>query len=103
MLRPEVDEHVLALEFGLNRQGRFECRDTTAFIHDEWRALRAPFGIEPGRGEGNFDRALFSHAYSPVFSPPARRCRISSGRSSNASAIVSSVIEYRLSGCAASA
>ena len=63
-------------------------------VDDERNALRASLRVEAGGRELDFDRAFRGrHRYSPVLSPVPRRRRMSSGRSSNASAIDSSSIE----------
>ena len=104
MLRPDVDEHVLAFELQRRRLGDREAgvpaKDT---LGDERNPLRAALLGEAARREFDFDRAFGGHDYSPVFSPDAMRARMSSGSSSKASATFSSSIEYFASGLASSA
>ena len=76
----------------LERRQRLHRRDVAAFVRDERHALGTSLGIEPGRGQRDINGAFLGH-YSPVRSPVSIRLRMSSGRSSNASAIESSSIE----------
>ena len=95
VLGPEVDEHVLAFEIGLDRRRRLDHDDVARVVDGErqcaagGRAASRPV-VESATSTVRFVVAI---AYSPVRSPDSRRCCMSFGRSSNASAIESSSFE----------
>ena len=95
MLRPDVDEHVLALEIGLDRRRRVDG-DGVARSRRR-RAGRAADGpAHPGRSSRARLRPCVSSSPSLLSRPSRRRRaarRMSVGRSSNASAIDSSSFE----------
>jgi hypothetical protein len=104
VLRADVDEHVLALELGLERRRRLERHGLPAVVDHERHALRPPVGPDPVRRERHLDGALGRrHASPPLLGPgvlgraalrPApRRARMSAGSCANASATVISSIE----------
>ncbi len=91
MLRADVEQHVLAARLGLELpRDRASPRATDR----QRNAHRAPLGVQPGRGELELNRAL-AHSEKGILPRSPRRSRsfISSGSSSNASAMDSSSIE----------
>ena len=105
VLRPDVDEHVLALEIRLERRRRFDGDRRAAFVDDERHALRTSLRVEPGRGERDFDRALRRRHRLLSRLLAARRaaaaCRAADPRTRRRSRALPS--SSALPGCAASA
>src|SRR6266436_4780917 len=101
MLRADVDEHVLTFVIRLDARRRLKRQSAPSVISEDRDTLWPSLRIKTSCGELDFNGAL--RHYSPVLSPLLNRSRISCGSSANASAMVSSSIEYRASGFWASA
>jgi hypothetical protein len=48
VLWPEIDEHVLAVECGLERKRLLESDGRSTVVGDEWNALRLSVAVEAG-------------------------------------------------------
>src|SRR6185312_15031429 len=95
MLWTQVDEHVLTVERGLERERLGDSNRYAAVVCHERNALWLARSIEAACRELDFYCSCLGRhgSYSPVLSPDASRRRMSSGISLNASATVSSSIE----------
>ncbi len=106
VLWPDVDQHVIAFEVRLNGWRRADGYRVACAVHGDRHPLGPTLGIESSRRDGDIDGTTSSHSgclLPGLFT--GSRCGLAcpGGRSSKASAIDSSSIEYRASGLAASA